>query len=160
MGLDITAYSNLESVGHTVLPWCEDEDHIETYTYDSFPRSFKGIAVTETSDDLLHGGCFRATEITETYSFAAGSYGGYNRWRADLQEQFNPNQLTGKPFYELIWFADNEGVIGPEAAAELLHDFHKYDASYFSSSLRCRQVFDDFAKAAALAADHGLIQFH
>jgi hypothetical protein len=49
VGLDITAYSNLKPVGkHTDEAWCENEDHIYAFAYDSFPLSFRGIPVLGT----------------------------------------------------------------------------------------------------------------
>jgi hypothetical protein len=177
MGLDITAYSNLKSIGRHVEfgEWCEDDDHITAYAYDSFPRSFRGIEVLGEHDHLLHGGCFIETEATETIGFRAGSYGGYNAWRQDLADQFNPVecQIEGgrpsmtepdpdKPFYELIWFADNEGSIGPEAAKDLLEDFQTHAAAYIRPDLYewYPHVYANWTRAFELAADGGLVRFH
>jgi hypothetical protein len=181
MGLDITAYSNLRAVGdHTHGEWCDDEDHITACAYDSFPASFRGLPVLATNPNrdgskFLWGGCYAATEATETHRFRAGSYSGYNLWRSDLARQFNPAPITGDgirrsmaepnpegPFYELIWFADNEGTIGELAAATLLSDFRthagRYDpgehAEYF------REKYTDWTRAFELAAAGGLVQFH
>lgn len=95
MGLDITAYSHLKHVGkHAKDPalnegepggvddWCYYDNHVQ--------------------------GCYEVTDETVTHGFCAGSYGGYNRWRQNLQDQFNPSREPNGPFYELIWFADNE----------------------------------------------------
>lgn len=168
MGLDIMAYSNLAPVGHIVLPWCEDDDHIAAFAYDAFPHAIQAVLLEQgVHDQFLHAGCFVTTDATETHSFRAGSYGGYNRWRNDLQEQFNPDRVPDKPFYELIWFADNEGTLGPEAAAALAEDFQRYSRDYDPPKVSGRiydpagrrRVFDDFARAAELAANNGLIVF-
>lgn len=159
MGLDIVAYSNLAEVGHTVLPYCKEDDHICVFAYDAFPRSFRGITVTQTEPGFLHGGCFRTTDATEEHHFHAGNYGGYSRWREDLQQQFNPDRSPAAPFYELIWFADNEGCIGPEAAADLLQDFREHASQYRPRADWCQRVFSDFARAAELASANGLIYF-
>lgn len=133
MGLDITAYSNLKHVGKHVKDtelnegepggaddWCYYDGHVQAMAYDSFPQSFRGITVLGVkvagASKFLDGGCYETTAETHTHGFRAGSYTGYNRWREDLQRQFNPGRDPEKPFYELIWFADNEGTIGPEAA--------------------------------------------
>jgi hypothetical protein len=116
--------------------------------------------VVGTERNFLLGGCFERTADTETRAFRAGSYSGYNLWRADLQAQFNPQCAPERPFYELIFFADNEGVIGPEAAADLLKDFEDHGTSYQTVHANWRGVYDDFTEAFRLAADDGLVDFH
>lgn len=171
MGLDITAYSHLVAVGKHTEKWCEDwEHHVEAYAYDCFPQSFLGIPVLTTEshsgEGFLIGGCYAITEATETHDFRAGSYGGYNQWRADLQQQFNPERDPDGPFYELIWFADNEGCIGEIAAAELLADFRAHADRYESRvdpewvSGYGRQKYADWTRAFELAAAGGLVKFH
>ena len=179
MGLDITAYSHLEHVGkHTKDPTrnegepgglddsCYYAEHVEAYAYDSFPQSFRGIPVLGTSgqgsEKFLVGGCYAITEKTETHGFRAGSYGGYGVWRADLQKQFNPNRDPDGPFYELIWFADNEGTIGPDAAADLLADFREHAEQYKPGEHKdyFAAKYADWTRACELAADYGLIDFH
>lgn len=166
MGLDITAYSNLRAVGKHTEGWCEDDDHVTAMAYDSFPASFRGITVlgTEThgSSSFLIGGCYAHTEKTETHGFRAGSYSGYNAWRADLARQFNPETSPNEPFYELTWFADNEGSIGELAAAELLADFRQHAAEYRPGEYGdwFREKYADWTRAFELAADGGLVDFH
>jgi hypothetical protein len=167
VGLDITAYSRLRHVGKHVEQWCEDEHHVQAYAYDEFPQSFRGIPVIETDvisrESFLIGGCYSVTDETETHSFRAGSYGGYNRWRADLQQQFNPGRDPDGPFYELIWFADNDGSIGPDAAKDLLADFREHADRYKSGDEPFdwhRHAYEDWTRACELAADSGLIHFH
>lgn len=164
MGLAITAYSKLTPVGHLVLPWCGEggHGHIDVFAYDAFPQSFRGIEVVGTEPGFLRGGCYQPTDKTERHSFAAGSYSSYNGWRDDLQQQFNPDLQPDAPFYELIWFADNEGAIGPEAATDLLVDFQRHHDQYSPSAEWAsyyRQVYADFARAVELAASGGLVEF-
>lgn len=169
MGLDITAYSRLKPVGKHTDDWCDDENHVSAYAYDCFPQSFRGIETLGTmwgldGSPFLDGGCFQTTTETVTHDFYAGSYGGYNRWRADLQRQFNPERKPDGPFYELIWFADNEGTIGPDASCDLLADFREHAGSY-SPDVHddykgyFRQRYEDWTRACELAADGGLIRF-
>jgi len=192
MGLDITAYSHLKAVGkHEKDPalnegepgglddWCYYDNHVQAFAYDSFPASFRGIPILSTSTGrrpgFLEGGCYEITDKTETHAFQAGSYGGYNHWRADLARQFNPAPMTydrgpmmaepdpDKPFYELIWFADNEGCIGELAAAELLADFRAHADRYDAGSdnpTYMRAKYNDWMRAFELAADGGLVRFH
>lgn len=142
MGLDITAYNHLTYVGHH-RKWADEDkhydEHHEAYAYDSFPHALLGVPNVQTKSGyggstFLSGGCFQVTDKTKAHEFRAGSYSGYNAWRRDLAEQFNPygpGAGTGglgdyiapdpeKPFYELIWFADNAGTICELAAANLL----------------------------------------
>ncbi len=172
MGLDITAYSHLKHVGKHTDGWCEDYDnHVQAFAYDCFPASFRGIPVLGTEQHggtgFLVGGCFEFTPETERHGFRAGSYSGYNAWRADLQEQFNPERDPESPFYELIWFADNEGAIGPEAARDLLADFEQHADAYAANrpggplaEKYELERYADWTKAFRLAAADGLVDFH
>lgn len=179
MGLDIRAYSHLTYVGHHE-DWADEDAHYdqhhEAYAYTAFPHALIGVPNVRDkqgfSETFLSGGCFEVTEKTEEHSFRAGSYSGYNEWRRGLAEQFNPYSDGGrgepdpeKPFYELIWFADNEGTICELAAINLLADFRQHEAEYraahtddpYDWSVRS---YADWMRACELAADSGLIDFH
>jgi hypothetical protein len=165
MGLDITAYSHLAPVGLHLEPgvWCEDDVHVQVMAYDCFPQSYRGLPDLGSWREFVLGGCYAITEKTETHRFRAGSYGGYNDWRADLQKQFNPERDPDGPFYELIWFADNEGDIGPEAAADLLKDFEQHADAYAPDGDILGYWCENYAnwtRAFRLAADGGLVDFH
>lgn len=190
MGLDITAYSNLRYLGHhdgaevedhQYDPQTYDRLHIEAFAYDCFPHALKGVPdLRETkgwSDStFLSGGCYEITDKTVRFDFHAGSYGGYSQWRMNLAKQFNPSAIVFEagrpamtepdpalPFYELIWFADNEGTISAETAADLLADFREHAASYDPGDgypEYMREKYADWTRAFELAADHGLVHFH
>lgn len=187
MGLDITAFSRLEiwpdhvpEVGewcHVNEDWETDEErHIRAFAYDPFDRSFRGLPILGSARDSMWGYCYRITEKTETHAFRAGSYTGYNHWRANLAEQFNPAPIDpisrgmlqpdpDLPFYELIWFADNEGTIGPEAAGDLLVDFREHADRFTPPGEEewhdySRRKYSDWTRAFELAADGGLVSFH
>lgn len=185
MGLDITAYSRLQHVGHHEFdpalndgepgPRCYYDNHVQAYAYDCFPASFRGIPILGRKaqhPDIVDGGCYETTDKTETIDFQAGSYSGYNAWRADLARQFNPAPRVGRgrrepdpdlPFYELIWFADNEGTIGPEAAYCLLDDFRTHADAYAPDEPMpgyWREKYTAWTRAFELAADGGLVRFH
>jgi len=179
MGLDITAYSNLKRIGQHekdialnggepggIEDFCYYENHVHAFAYDVFPTSFRGIPIIATryvgDSELIEGGCFETTDATETHGFRAGSYSGYNAWRRDLARQFNPETKADMPFYELIWFADNEGSIGPEAAADLLADFRQHESAYAPEFHEeyFREKYADWARAFELAASGGLVEFH
>jgi hypothetical protein len=165
MGLDITSYSRLAPVGMHVEPgeWCDDYDnHVQAFAYDEFPQSFRGLPVLAHDRNFILGGCYAFTEHTERHAFQASSYSGYNRWRDDLRKQFNPDEDSDGPFYELIWFADNEGSIGPDAAADLLADFRQHADAYDPAEHPdyFREKYRDWTRAFELAADGGLVYFH
>jgi hypothetical protein len=179
MGLSITGYSHLTYVGH-----CPDRDedahgynpdtydriHVEAYAYTEFPHALLGvpnqlIISGYSGSKFLSGGCFAVTAKTETHR-AGRSYGGYNQWRQDLADRFNPYRENGEPspegpFYELIWFADNEGTICQLAATTLLANFRQFEVEYAATHDEWDvQYYRDFLRACELAADGGLIDFH
>lgn len=187
MGLDITAYSNLRHLGHHEGADVEDHQydpetldrlHVEAFAYDSFPHALKGVPdLRETkgwsNSTFLSGGCYEITDKTERFDFRAGSYGGYGRWRMDLARQFNPTAIIfdsrgssmqepdpDLPFYELIWFADNEGTIGAATAADLLADFHEHADRYAPAEDWHRAKYADWTRAFDLAVNGGLVHFH
>lgn len=179
MGLDIRAYSHLAYVGHHE-EWTDEDEHYdrhhEAYTYDAFPHALMGVPNVQRKSvgsdvTFLSGGCFEVTEKTEDHGFRAGSYSGYNAWRRDLSERFNPARGNGQPspegpFYELIWFADNEGTICQQAAASLLSDFRQHEAEYRAAHLGTGDgywyidKYVNWMRACELASDDGLIDFH
>ncbi len=185
MGLDIRAYSHLTYVGH--CPDRDEEDHgydpdtyarlhVEAYAYDSFPHALMGVPNVRTqtlggSVEFLTGGCYALTDKTETHAFRAGSYSGYNAWRRDLAARFNPTSSDGRPnpegpFYELIWFADNEGTIAELPSIKLLGDFRTHEAEYRAAHAGAEhgdyyvEKYADWLRAFELAADGGLVDFH
>lgn len=186
MGLDITAYSNLTYVGHHEVEKPEDNGichlrydaddnrfHLPAYAYDSFPHALLGLPEVKASPypDIVSAGCFAVGEKTESHEFRAGSYTGYNLWRRDLADRFNPYRDGGQPspegpFYELIWFADNEGTICELAATNLLAEFREHEATYRVAHAGTEmgeyfvQKYADWMRACELAADGGLIDFH
>lgn len=184
MGLDITAYSNLRYLGHHDVdegsehpydPETYERLHVEAIACDAFPHALLGIPNQQTktygTTQFISAGCFELTEKTEQYRFRAGSYSGYGRWRQDLADRFNPYRDGGPPspegpFYELIWFADNEGTLGELAATNLLANFRQFEAEYRAAYLGTElgdfhvAKYADWMRACELAAVGGLIDFH
>lgn len=169
MGLDITAYSHLSAIPpeshNTGGGFCTydpeyNEDnpggweaylramHIQVYAYTPFLHSLNfqpqdyGLTsyLLRPHEDMLVGPCLLQTEDTVEHRFRAGSYGGYNQWRTYLSQIFNSEQDPARPFYELIYFADNEGTITAGAARNLLADFEVYGTEYRT---RLRELLED-----------------
>ncbi|MFE3795597.1 hypothetical protein [Nocardia tengchongensis] len=151
------------------------EEHLRAFAYSCFPRSFRGLAdpdhVFDFGDDeseFIGGRCYEVSG-SETHSIEE-AYTGYNQRRDQLSLLFlgvgagavaeNPERYEDGPFFELINFADNEGCIGPEAAANLLADFEAGRATVESSAPDLLAWYDNWTTACRLAAGTGLIDFH
>lgn len=175
MGLDITAYEHVHlveeahereddegNVCYEDIEW-GGQGHVPVSNEKSFPHSLGSI---------LNHRCYTTTG--KSIRFAAGSYGGYNRWREELSKAAlgvppervwaNPGAYTDKPFYELINFSDCEGVIGPEVSAKLSHDFqeHRDDvrATMAAEADWWAEKYDKWQQAFELASGDGLVCFH
>ena len=174
MGLDISAYSHM--VKSSINPTTEEETEEAwergaqcAFWYHGFDRSGRG---------LVQDAWYEPTDQTKSHGFRAGSYSGYNHWRKDLAEHVGlelqpdgPNDYwgkpdTGQPFYELINFADNEGTIGPEAAADLLADFRAHEKSYVAAHSTGPmgeydvERYHHWILAFELASQGGMVVFH
>jgi hypothetical protein len=167
MGLGICAYSKIELVEELSV----DEANIRGDTPDGLIYLYFLDEFKERADSLKAG--FYKVNGTD-YRFRAGSYGGYNDWRNILSEVMlgiapdivwtNSAKFKGQPFYELIDFADNEGIIGPRTSMKLSLDF---ETEREKMANRARQRFqfwilgtyDHFHKAFKLASDNGVLKF-
>jgi len=162
MGLDITALRRVE-----LSPAGDDADPDAMYEQ-GYEFAYVGSGDFADRADGLVTGYYKGTERLD---FRAGSYHGYNDWRAWLCRTMlevepvevwgNPDAFDDKPFFELIHFADNEGIIGPETSKRLAQAFDVGDAKaratgdtdYYGLYRRFQQAFE-------LAADGGLVEFH
>jgi hypothetical protein len=178
MGLDITAYSDMALTephpsSEDDPGWCWIDGHQQTFAYQGFEQSFRGLADPDEifQKDFIGGRCYEPTAATETYRFSAGSYGGYNQWRDQLSLTMagctakhiwmNRDDYRDAPFFELICFADNEGCIGPDAAKDLLADFRAGTDRWFTEvDPIARQRYGDWTRACELASRNGFIDFH
>lgn len=188
MGLDCRAYSKIKyepdfKRPETDAEWDEfyESDMIHGFAYVGFEQSTRGLVNHDVvskpwGDDyeVIANGYYSTTPDSESYSWRAGSYGGYSVFRETLAAvsgwEFNyhgnteedVNALRDKPFFELVWFADNEGVIGCDAAHDLLLDFLEYRDKYkqdYSSEMYYCEVYDEWITALELAADNGCVVF-
>jgi len=164
MGFDIAYFTNAKPIElpydvKDAAAWSRENCAIQYYTLEGQEARLEGLPAGWVTADFVDG-------------FRAGSYSGYNRWRrllsksvlgADADEVWeNPRRFDGKPFVELIDFADNEGCIGPIISAKLAKDFQgqrnafakadgveEYDLS----------LYDNWAKAFVTVAGTGIILF-
>jgi hypothetical protein len=163
MGLDIVAYSRVELVGVGIdnEEFADQENLCAAYATD-FPEQI----------DVLLEGMYKVEG--DSHCFHAGSCGSYGDWRKQLANMIgttaekiwaDPTQKL--PFVELIWFADNEGTIGPHTSMKLHKDFvdNLDKAKEFSVTLPFEgaayfmELYNDFLKAFELASDCGFVKF-
>ncbi len=158
MGLDITAYKNLKKVKNPQFDEYGDLVNWET--------QWRTDASMEWSESVWPGrgeGVEVKTVYSyeEDYDFRAGSYSGYNFWRAGL-ESFKGDVA----FQELIDFADNEGVIGPIVSKKLAKDFSDYEeeAKAYAKTIADGDWWFErylaWKKAFEMASENGAVDFH
>lgn len=157
MGLDITAYKNLKEV---VNPQIDGEGYpINDETEVKFGTSMKW-------SEKYFPGRGEGIDADKVYTwedsigFRAGSYSGYGRWRATLE-----NFAEGNQFYELIEFADNEGTIGYVVSAKLYKDFKDNEdrAKKYSKNMDDGEYwfekYKEWEEAFEYAKEHGAVNF-
>lgn len=158
MGLDITAYGSAQPTN----PPEDDQDYpswiVHVFQENGFGHSLRGL-----SEGWYHVG---GTAL----SFRAGSYSGYNAWRASLckaalgvdpETVWNDESYADKPFYELIHFSDCEGSIGPDAAADLYADFVEHRERIVAQLDEYEAAkYDEWLFAFKVASGRGLVEFH
>lgn len=129
MGLDVMAYRQIK-----LQPDVKGDDDGEERGYF---RAWKNPDFPGRADEIEHGGWYSHEGCIDAMSCG---YGGYSRWRNQLAElagwpsdddaydgihRFASSAWSAEsgPFWELINFADNEGVIGAAVSAKLAKDF-------------------------------------
>lgn len=178
MGLDVRFFAKVTKVDHPegFKPTEDCWDNHEVVWVKDFPQQADGIP---------HQSCWQSEA---GHTSLHHSYSGYGQYRAWLCMGFfgvEPEKIwedttglfQGRPFYEQINFADNEGTIGPKTAAKLAQDYVD-QRDYVIASWKAlpvpfdsgqaeqdRQVkymtakYDEWAAGFALAADTGMVIF-
>lgn len=150
MGLDVYAYSGIELVDAD-----RDADDGEV-------KFFIENVFEDRAKDLINEGVYR---YAETYGFTAGGYIGYNFWRnrlaimAGFASDKDAFKADGGPFWELIYFSDCQGVIGPEVAKKLANDFAQYDEQAKAIDDYFYDRYANFKAAFELASNNGAVRF-
>jgi hypothetical protein len=163
MGLDVTALSKARFMTAEGDGYNYDDMLDQGYEYAYPNRDFADRA------DGCKAGYY---SYEQRFDFPAGSYSSYNAFRDWLSHVAlgvpastawnNPEEYADKPFFELIHFADNEGIIGPGPAKRIAQAFAEHDeqarddnapGSYYEEYVTWRRAFE-------LAADDGLVEFH
>ena len=159
MGLDVVAYGTaVLTEPHPNVEACADRDHIVAYHL-GFEQSFRG---------LLWERCYECPG--EGFYFGVG-FSGHAKFiqliaraalNVDPRDVYaDPDSFRDKPFFELIYFADTEGCIGPLAAADLAADFaHGLDGGVRAGlDDDYQSLYDDWSRAFELARGGGLVYF-
>lgn len=190
MGLDISVYGKAERLapqpeadakGHYSDEIYESENLVHAFAYSSMEQSLRGLEpwqekAWEGGERYFDAGWWKVTPTRDDFDFRAGSYSGYNSFREQLAQaalDVTPRAVWDRldfyrerPFFELINFADNEGTIGPLAAADLAQDFRDQrsivlaawhdveEESWFTAK------YDEWQRAFDVASGHGIVAFH
>ena len=168
MGLDVLALSKVEFAGKEEPADAEERWYLEIRADDDFRGHH---------DDYPEG-FYRPACGCETHSFRAGSYHGFNRWRNQLAEfalgepcrdlgDFlalveRSEEFAGRPFHDLIFFSDCDGVIAQRVSIVLANDFasHQSRAEEWEKDHKgFLEKYKDFWKAFDLAAQGGAVIF-
>lgn len=159
MGLDITAYGGLKE---------SDAGEISVSESAGFPGRLR---------PLKDGATY---SCEKRFEFRAGSYGGYNQWREQLAKiagyeakVSSRERLDGKlrhdegawaesggPFWELINFYDNEGILGSEVSAKLLQDFEAFQDRADVQDDYFLMKYNEWKEAFRIASENGAVVFH
>jgi hypothetical protein len=161
VGLDVVAYRTaVLTEPHPNAEACVDLEHIPAFHL-GFEQSFRG---------LIWERCYECRG--EDFYFRAGTYRQHAQFRqvlaraalnVDADDIYaDPGPFRDKPFFELIFFADTEGCIGPLAAADLAADFAQGRDTGVRAGLNevYHSLYDDWSRAFTLASGGGLVHFH
>lgn len=175
MSIQITAYTQIRKRSDVIA----GEDYaIDPETKQELPHLWLACLNSHfpgRADKVEHGAYYEYSQRVEGISLG---YGGYNKWRNELAKLAGwplvPDEgdsakrshaasawaATSGPFWELINFADNEGVIGGKVCAKLAKDFAEFQSKadahpdeYF------REGYNSMRRAFEAAADTGAIDF-
>lgn len=164
MGLDITAYKNIELVGTAA----SGDEWEEKFNTDKTQWIWPGQYMPERLPPIQPNGVYKAGD---SWHFRAGPYSYYGRWRSHLAWMAlgvsaetvwaNPAEFEGRPFVELINFSDCEGVLGTQVCQKLLKDFQEWqEEADQNTNPHFTESYNDWRKAFEFAANNGYVDFH
>ena len=162
MGLCTTAYEFAEHVpGHTASDDDWDNDIVRAWAYPEFRRALDGLVGRDENCAWGVGGQYYRTSGRDVHTHT--SYSGHFNYRGCLAraahgmsyEAFCKRLDPDMAFFDLLWFADNEGVIGPVASRRLADAYAALPdiGEYWQSR------HEALGRSFELAADTGLVVF-
>lgn len=177
MGLDITAYKNLQSFPGQYNEETDEVVNLNTGETVNWNNYFKPC--------INHHYAERAKDVNESLfytfedsiGFRAGSYIGYNYWREQLAklagylasesecDSSHPYSTSAwkadsGAFWELISFSDCEGVIGTEVSKKLYQDFMDFEEHAKQVDDRFYELYVEWKTAFEYACVNGAVSFH
>lgn len=185
MGLDCTSYAKITALPEDYTPpttpgeygveevdWDSlyDANILRAYTNTCFPRAMDGLPGGHDPDpeapNFLGSRWYQLEDPGPT---THASYVGHSDLRRTIMETYwdtdvpfdagaATEYIEGAPFIDLLYFADNEGILGPEACARLAADFEKADPDLIEDAWR-RKRFLSWRDAVRHAAHGGAILF-
>lgn len=157
MGVSCNAYEHVTLVKACPANSMSEDDWDRLY--DNGERFLDNLEGFVERGDGLPEGIYKATGDSDGVE---RSYGGYGAFREAVCKAIhgveprvvwdNPDDYVGKPFYEWIDFADNEGFLGPKVCTKLAADFaqhretviaaltHEFDRSYYDGWVKLTRV--------------------
>lgn len=178
MGVRVVGLSRMAvTEPHDRSESCQSEDHVLAFAYAPFVQSMRGLADHDREFDMggtrcVGGRCYVRTDQTSERVIMDLAYSSFGEWRRKLARSVlgmdlsavwaDPDAFRGRPLFELLNFADNEGVIGPAAAADLLADFREHRDVIPSDEIEFPGITplpDRWIQGLELAADGGLVRF-
>jgi hypothetical protein len=164
MGLDITVYNNLKFIGNKTLFKGKKKDKaLDTGKLLIMAGDFDRL-------DNIKEGWYTCDEV---FSFRAGSYSEYTKWRTMLSEimlgesveNILENLTVEDAFVPLISFSDCEGFIGPLTSSKLYSNFteSRQYALNSVSFFECNwfmEKYDNWTTAFKLASNNGVVEFN
>lgn len=171
MGLDCTSYKSVELVEKISLrelnkrefrhPLYERGDIILLFNYAKF----------EARGDGLEEGFY---SFQGDYRFPVGPYRGYGTFYREVLAEvsgLSSNQINGSPetykdvpFFEQIFFADNEGFWGPETCKTLLADYEQYRSKVRKlmkkKEFNWFESYEYFMAGLKFVGEKGVLRFH
>lgn len=162
MGLDIVAIRQgelAENAANLTDEELERHGDLITVIEGDFPDRLDG----------LEPGIYRFDPKDE-FQFRVGPYSYYGWWRNQLcqlvlgisYEEFIENWdfYENKPFFELFFFSDCAGAIGPFTSAKLFKDFESHhDKATQKTENDFFSTYQNFQRAFDVAALHGFVVF-
>lgn len=182
MGLDAVSYEHYKEVNLSDIKegfaMADFDFEFDDYMYEN--GVYRVFSYTNFAEHALAGFSF-ARKDSSFYPefFTAGpyvktsgnvervsnSYSGHSIYRKLLKEFGASAVDKDSPFYELMNFADNEGVLGPVACAALAEDYEKFPAfdpdslSEFDYIQWAQRTHSAWKVAVENAANTGLLFF-
>lgn len=165
MGVSLRSYGKLSAEPVELLPGGDEEMHenYEKYVEAWCLPGFEKHAL----EGLVEGAWY---EISEPGPVASLSYGGYGLFREHLCRAAlgveilsvwtKPERYVDAPYYDLLNFADNEGLLGPASCTRIANAFRHHPLPVlFEDPMGLSDRYAAIRDVFYHAADGGAVNF-